>query len=134
MPEKYQDEIEEILRRSGENPPSDSPGERPRPPEDTKELQEALNRSGGKAGQQQKSRRRTALSPGKLMLVGLVLFLIAAILGYNIFIWVGLAILLGAYLLFFFRPSYGSIEKRWRGRSVEGPDSRVDRWKKWLNR
>ena len=134
MPGKYQDEIEEILRRSGESPPSESPRERPKPPEDTGELQEALGRAGQTRKQQ--SRRRSLFSPGKLMLGGLAIFLVAAISGFNPFIWVGLAVCLGGYLMFFIKPNYGSMEKRWRGRSVEEPDSKdskVGRLKKWLN-
>ena len=128
MPEKYKDEIEEILRKSGETAPVDSAIQRPMAPEDTPELQDALNQSS------KQSRRRITFSPGKIMLGGLVIFLVAAVTGFNLLIWVGLAILAGAYLLFFVKPSYGPIEKRWRGRAVESPESKVDRLKKWLKK
>jgi hypothetical protein len=128
MPEKYKDEIEEILRRSGEAAPVENASERPVAPEDSPELQDALNQG------PQPRRRRFAFSPGKIMLGGLVIFLIAAVTGVSLLIWVGLAILAGAYLLFFVKPSYGPIEKRWRGRVLEAPESRVDRLKKWLKR
>ena len=69
------------------------------------------------------------------MLVGLAVFLVGVISpGVNFLIWVGLGILLIGYLFFFAKPSYGSMEKRWRGRSVEEPDSKMGRLKKWLNR
>lgn len=128
MPEKYQSEIEEILRKSGEAAPVQSTRERPVPPEDSPELQDAL-RQAPKPG-----RRWMTFSPGKIMLGGLVIFLIAAVTGFNPLIWVGLAILAGAYLLFFVKPNYGSIEKRWRGRAVDAPESTVDRLKKWLKK
>ena len=132
MPDKYQDEIEEILRKSGDAAPVGSPKERPTPLEDSPEHQEALRNPPQPS---RRPRRRWAtFSPGKIMLGGLVIFLIAAIMGINLLIWVGLAILVGAYLLFFVKPSYGPMEKRWRGRLVEDPESKVDRLKKWLKK
>jgi len=53
-------------------------------------------------------------------------------LWFSPLIWVGLAILVGAYLLFFVRPGSTSLEKRWRGRSMEEQSSSVDRLKKWI--
>ena len=129
MPEKYQNEIEEILRKSGEPVPVESARERPTPPEDSGELQDAHSQS------PRPGRRWITFSPGKVMLVGMVILLIGAITpGVNLLIWLGLAILAGAYLLFFVKPNYGAIEKRWRGRPIEDPESRVDRLKKWLKR
>ena len=133
MPEKYQNEIEEILRRSGEAAPVESTRNRPLAPEDSPELVDDHAQS------PRSSRRWINFSPGKIMLGGLVIFLIAVIMGFKIFIWVGLAVLAGAYLLFFVKPNYGTIEKRWRGRLIEEPgseepESRVDRLKKWLKR
>jgi hypothetical protein len=130
MPEKYQDEIEEILRRSGEAPPLESPSQRPTAPEDSPEVQKALRNS--TQSDNRPRRKRGVFSPGKMMLGGLVIFLIGIISGFNPLIWVGLAVLVGAYLLFFIKPSYGSLEKRWRGRLVDEPDSKVGRLKKWL--
>jgi len=133
MPEKYKDEIEEILRRSGEAAPVESAKDRPVAPEDSPELQHAFNEAPNEAPQS--SRRRIAFSPGKVMLVGLVILLIGAITpGFTLLIWVGLAVLAGAYLLFFVKPNYGPIEKRWRGRLMEAPESKVDRLKKWLKK
>ncbi len=132
MPEKYQDEIEEILRRSGESAPVKSAGERQQPPEDGPETYSSLRDI-------KQSNRRLAwwpsISPGKVMLGGLAIFLIGAITPFSLLIWLGLAILVGAYLLFFVKPGSAPIEKRWRGRSVEEEDgSNVDKLKKWLRR
>ena len=99
MPEKYQDEIEEILRRSGESAPVKSPREPQQPPEDEPEAYSSvrdLKQSKGRlAG------RWPSFSPGKVMLGGLAIFLIGAITPFSLLIWPGLAILVIAYLLFF---------------------------------
>lgn len=134
MPEKYQDEIEEILRRSGESAPVKIPRERRQPPEDNNETYSSLRDL--KQSNRGLTRWWSSFSPGKVMLGGLIIFLIAAILGFGPLIWVGLAVLVIAYLLFFVRPGSASIEKRWRGRSVEEEEegSNVDKLKKWLRR
>ena len=133
MPEKYQDEIEEILRRSGEFAPVKSPMERQQPPDDSPETYSSVRevkQSGGRP-----ARWWPSLSPGKVMLGGLAIFLIGAITPFSLLIWLGLAILVGAYLLFFVKPGSSSLEKRWRGRAVEEDDgSSVDKLKKWLRR
>ncbi|PKB65119.1 MAG: hypothetical protein BZY80_00895 [SAR202 cluster bacterium Io17-Chloro-G2] len=133
MPEKYQDEIEEILRRSGESAPIKNPSERQLAPEDSPEIYSSLRDL--KQANGRLARWWPSFSPGKVMLGGLAIFLIAAILGFSPLIWLGLAILVGAYLLFFLKPGSASIEKRWRGRSVEEEDgSNTDKLKKWLRR
>ena len=133
MPEKYQDEIEEILRRSGESAPIKSPVEHQRPLDDSPEVYSSLRelkQAGGRS-----ARWWPSISPGKVMLGGLIIFLIGAITPFNLLIWLGLAILVGAYLLFFIKPGSTSLDKRWRGRSVEEEDgSNVDKLKKWLRR
>ena len=133
MPEKYQDEIEEILRRSGESAPVKSPREPQQPPEDEPEdyssVRDLKQSNGRLAG------RWPSFSPGKVMLGGLIILLIAAILGFGLLMWLGVAILVGAYLFFFAKPGSTPIEKRWRGRLVEEEDgSNVDKLKKWLRR
>jgi len=133
MPEKYQDEIEEILRRSGETAPIKSPMERQRPLDDSPETYSSLREL--KQSDGRSARWWPSISPGKVMLGGLIIFLIGAITPFNLLIWLGLAILVGAYLLFFIKPGSTSLEKRWRGRSVEEEDgSNVDKLKKWLRR
>ena len=115
MPEKYQDEIEEILRRSGGSAPVKSPRERQRPPEDSPD--DYLSPRDTKETNAGSSRRWPSLSPGKAMLGGLIIFVIGA-LWFGPLIWVGLAVLVGAYLLFFVKPGSTSLEKRWRGRRL----------------
>ncbi|PKB81230.1 MAG: hypothetical protein BZY88_06955 [SAR202 cluster bacterium Io17-Chloro-G9] len=133
MPEKYQDEIEEILRRSGESTPVKSPVERQKPLDDSPETYNSMR-------DLEQSNVRSpswlpSISPGKVMLGGLIIFVVAALLGFSPLIWLGLAILVGAYLLFFVKPGSSRLEKRWRGRTVEEDDgSNVDKLKKWLRR
>ena len=129
MPEKYQDEIEEILRRSSESALMKSLRDRQQPSDDSSE-----DYSSPRDDHQVHAgsvRRWPSLSPGKVMLGGLVVFVIGA-LWFSPLIWVGLAILVGAYLLFFVRPGSTSLEKRWRGRSMEEQSSSVDKLKKWI--
>lgn len=134
MPERYQDEIEEILRRSGEPVPVKIPRERQQPTEDRPETYRSVRDVKQSSGRQ--GRRWPSVSPGKVMLGGLVIFLIGAITPFNPLLWVGLAILVAAYLFFFMKPGSTPLEKRWRGRSLEddgdGDGSNVDKVKKWL--
>lgn len=133
MPDRYQDEIEEILRQSGESAPVKSLSERQRPPEDSPQTYDSLRDL--KQADSRPARWWPSVSPGKVMLGGLVIFLIGA-LWVGLLIWIGLAVLVAAYLLFFVRPGSASLEKRWRGRSVENDGEEhgtaVGKLKKWL--
>ena len=133
MPEKYQDEIEEILRRSGESAPVSGSRERQLPPEDSPDALGPLPDDGRSDG----GRKRwwPSFSPGKVMLGGLIIFVIGA-MWLGPLLWIGLAVLVVAYLLFFVKPGSTNLEKRWRGRSVESEEqgSNVDKLKKWLRR
>ena len=133
MPEKYQDEIEEILRRSGESAPVKGSRQSEQPLEDDSEAYSSLRDL--KQSNRRSARWWPSFSPGKVMLGGLAIFLIGAITPFSLLIWPGLAILVIAYLLFFVKPGSATIEKRWRGRSVEEEDgSNVDKLKRWLRR
>lgn len=128
MPDRYQDEIEEILRQAGEVSHSSPPKE--------------MERAGGegakpvRASRQARSpgphyrRQLPRLSPGKVMLAGAIIL----ILGVKFWplIWVGLALLVAAYLMFFVTPRSISYEKRWRGRLVDEVQSPWDRFKRWI--
>lgn len=132
MPEKYKDEIEEILKRAGEAAPSKPTKDSERHPEDRpRETQVIRQVSSPRSGL---SQRRPSITPGKLMLVGVILLVI----GFKFWplIWVGLAILAGGYMMYFVAPRTIAYEKRWRGRSVEEdpPTSQWDRLKRWIIR
>jgi len=130
MPEKYQDEIEEILRRVGEVAPSDPPQERERADDRGNSPVRASRQAPSPS--QSNRRRWPRFSPGKLLLAGLAIFILAAVFTWIPGIWIGLGILVAAYLLFFVKPRSISIEKRWRGRAVEDYQSSWDRLKRWL--
>ena len=131
MPEKYKDEIEEILRKAGEAAPSqtskdtgDHPEDRPGDPLVTRQAPKPGNRP---------SQGRPTITAGKLMLVGVITLLIGV--KFWPLIWVGLVMLVVAYLMYFVSPRSINYEKRWRGRSVEDPPgSYLDRLKHWLRK
>ena len=128
MSNKYEKEIEEILKRADEVMPRDRP--RPTKREQGSGFFSPLDRlSGG---------RRLRISAGKLMLVSVALLLLALILGATKsglvvpLVVAGLVLFVVAYALFFVRPSTSSYEKRWRGRPIEDTPSALERLKRWL--
>lgn len=129
MPEKYQDEIEEILRKVGEVAPGDTTKEVERPSEDRstmlKDSRPARSANQGDVG------RWPSITPGKIMLAGVIVFLVG-IISFQPLIWVGLVMLVVAYLLYFASPRSGSDEKRWRGRVVVERRNAWQRVKRWL--
>ncbi len=131
MPEKYRDEIEEILKMAGDvAPPPSSHREAEEHPEDRP--REARRAPAAWRGA---NRRWLSVTPGKLLVAGLILFVVSAFLGLGPLIWVGLILLVVAYLLFFVSPRSISYEKRWRGRSVDVDSSTArHRFKRWLKR
>jgi|TARA_B100002003_G_C13935051_1_gene454079 Flp pilus assembly protein TadB len=134
MPEKYRDEIEEILKRAGEvAPPRSAQGAVEKHPEDQpREVRPAPKAPSAWRGA---NRRWPSVTPGKMLLAGLILFVVAALLGLGPLIWVGLILLVVAYLRFFVSPRSISVEKRWRGRTVDEVSATPwDRLKRWLKK
>jgi len=129
MPEKYKDEIEEILRRAGEVAPSESSRATERPPGD-RLVKPPVSRPAPAPDYRPSSPRRVPITPGKIMLAGVVLFLVG--IKFSPFLWVGLAMLVGAYLLYFVTPRSLSYDKRWRGRPVE--ERRASPWERFKRR
>jgi Flp pilus assembly protein TadB len=128
MPEKYKEEIEEILRRTGEMAPAPTAREAERRPVELAQHPHPPDSASGSRGS---VRRWPSLSPGKILLAGLVLLLVGAF-WKGFLIWVGLVLLVLAYLLFFVTPRSISYEKRWRGRAVEERTSVWWRLKSWF--
>ena len=128
MPEKYKDEIEEILKRAGEAAASDTHKEVERPPEDNSTL--LRNSRPARSPNLGNVRRWPSLTPGKIALAGVIVFLVG--LKFFPLIWVGLGMLVVAYLLYFVTPRSASQEKRWRGRVVEERRTAWQRVKRWL--
>jgi hypothetical protein len=115
MPEKYKDEIEEILRKAGEVAPRKPSKELEQHPEDR--VREPIVTQRARPAEHRTGPRLPTVTPGKLMLAGAVIFLIGIM--FTPFIWIGLVMLVGAYLYYFVKPRSISFEKRWRGRSVD---------------
>lgn len=144
MPKNYQEEIEEILKRSEEAPPADAApklGKPVRRAARTPDPRRALPPTGSDRDQRQSGGGRwPAITAGKLMLAGLVVFLIAALLrvsmgwrGMGVLIVVGLGTIAVAYLMLFIKPvSTGGYEKRWRGQPLEPGSSAWRRFTRWL--
>ena len=133
MQDKYQKEIEEILKNAGEVAPNESGMAIEKPLEDhPKAVSQAAESSRPSESYTSRGRWPT-ITPGKVLMTGLVVFIITALLQIWVLIWVGLALLVLGYLLFFVSPRNISIEKRWRGESIEdGPDSTWGRFKRWI--
>ena len=113
MPDKYQDEIEELLRGMGEKTQSRAKRDMAPPPDDAPIVPvqpppSAINRGRGMAW--------PSLSPGRLALIGLALLLVGSFSVLRPLIWVGLGFLVGAYLFYFVKPRPA---KRWRGQDME---------------
>ena len=129
MRDKYKEEIEEILRKAGEAAPKESVKETERHPEDRP--RETRTASRAPVQNYRPGPHRWTITPGKMMLAGLVLFLIG--LAIRPLIWVGLVVLVGGYLMYFIKPRAINQEKRWRGRSVEETTSSpLDWFKRWF--
>lgn len=131
MSNKYEKEIEEILKRAEDVLPKER--SEPTTTETTNPGSSPLRRFTGGRG--------LKISAGKLMLASFALLLVAMILGASgvgqvvYLVIAGLILFVIAYALFFVRPggsSSGGYEKRWRGRVIEDSPPLWDRLKRWL--
>ena len=133
MQDKYQKEIEEILKNAGEVAPDESGRELEKPLEDRPRAVRQVDEASKPQPYQTPRGRWPSITPGKILMTGLVVFIITALLQIWVLIWVGLALLVLGYLLFFITPRNISIEKRWRGESIEHkPQSVWDSFKRWI--
>ena len=131
MSDKYQKEIDDILRRAEEVIPKERSRPGRRQTGSPGAVPSWLGRlTGG---------RSLKISAGKLMIGSISLLLLALILGAATNISVvflvaaGLVLFVISYALFFVRPGgSSSYEKRWRGRVIEEGPSPWDRLKRWL--
>ena len=133
MQDKYQKEIEEILKNAGEILPEESGREKEKPLEDRPQSVRQAEAASLPTPYISTKGRWPTVTPGKILMTGLVVFVVTALLQIWVLIWVGLALLVFGYLLFFITPRSISMEKRWRGESIEDvPDSPWDRFKQWI--
>ena len=127
MAQRYQREIEEILGQTGEEegagPDGSKPPRRPR----------RVSRSPGRG-----LGRLIRPTPGRLLLAGIVLLILAVVLnaldapGVRPFFWASVVLFVFAYVAYFTRPRR-TVERRWRGQPMDdpqpaGPLSRLWRW------
>ena len=131
MSERYQREIEEILRQAGEHTPTKEPARAHRRPPSS-----ALRGIGrGVANLIYHSSSRLLVIGAALLLLAILVSVISpGFLGP--FVWLGLILFVLVYALYFARPG-GNVEKRWRGRSIEQPPSERSAWhrfQRWLRR
>ena len=133
MQDRYQKEIEEILKNAGEILPEESGSEKEKPLEDLPQAVRHAAAASRPTPYISTKGRWPTVTPGKILMTGLVVFVVTALLQIWVLIWVGLALLVFGYLLFFITPRSISMEKRWRGESIEDvPDSPWDRFKQWI--
>jgi hypothetical protein len=129
MAQRYQREIEEILDQSRSDAPAGKSvaGKR-------------QGRPAGKVSRPSSWRLPVSVSPGRLLLIGVVTLLAGLLLpfpyGLSKFIaWLGVGLFVSSYVLFFARPDR-TVERRWRGQSMEDivPPSSLERFWRWLTR
>ena len=129
--QRYQREIEEILDQVNEEP-ADKTGSRRRP---------RSGRAGSEVRPEGSPRPRLAFdfSPGRLFLIGagmLVAALVLSVFGFvfaAVFAWIGIGLFVVAYIRYFARPRR-SVDRMWRGQSIEDPPqpSAPSRWWRWI--
>ena len=115
MSSKYQREIEEILEKSGDLGPSKKPKRKPD--------KESLFKLAGLYVKQALSGKLWSLSPGRVMLIGLLLLLSMLIVMQfvpgipGLLAWAGLLIFIVGYGMVLAKPP--KVEPRWRGQPME---------------
>jgi hypothetical protein len=130
MAQRYQREIEEILDQAGGVAPAGNAiaSKRQDKPADDK------------AKRSSSWRLPVSLPPGRLLIIGVITLLAGLLLpfpgGIKQFIaWLGVGLFVLSYVLFFAQPSR-TVERRWRGQSMEdiAPQSQLERFWRWLTR
>ena len=115
MPERYQREIEDILRQAGDLGSGQGNGGSSR----------SFPRLVWRHLVQSLSGKPWSISPGRVMLTAVVLLLSALIMGALVpgmagpVAWAGLVLFIVGYAMFFIRPAGGGVEKRWRGQPID---------------
>ena len=128
MAERYQREIEEILEKAGDARPKGSRSHGPK--------RSSLALIGSVLGSALGG-KKLSLSPGRLMLIAVVLLLTALVLQASSagfvapLLLVGFILFIVAYGMFFVKP-WPTSAKRWRGRVVEYEESWLQRVRRRL--
>lgn len=130
MPDKFIKEIEEILEQAERSGPQDTSKS---PSKEGRRQRYPFNPLRGIS----RLRELIRISPGRVMLAGISLLLVAVLLNtvvpgsVHLLVWAGIVLFFIAYGLFFLRPSF-QYERRWRGRLVEDRVSLWGKLKRWL--
>ena len=121
--QRYEKEIEEILKQAGEQPQADPP-RAPAPSGPPKEPRRRRTPSRGF------SLRRVGLGYKAVLLAGIVLLLLTLFWGQLFVFFIGLALLIAGYVMYYRAPRGGSVggggpaaPKMWRGRPIDPDDS-----------
>lgn len=129
MPSKYESEIEEILRKTGDVE------KRPSLPRRARQVFQRLRRRAG-------SETRGAfhvVTPTRVGGVGAIVLIVGLAMRSGFVIIAGLALLLGAYLLTITRgrrtfEETTAYDKSWRGRPLHTSSSRSGRLRRWFRK
>ena len=129
MPDQYQKEIEDILKRAEAEAPLPSGGSR-----------RSLRGLVWQYTRQSLNSTAWGVSPGKIMLAALVILLAAFLLRplvpgmFGLLAWAGLIIFIVAYGMVFLRPSKAEQRKMWRGRYIDDEAEGGNSWWQGLKR
>ena len=126
MPDRYKQEIEEILRQAGEIAPAERPAER-RTGLLSLAWRHFVESLGGKTW---------SISPGRVMLTAIALLLSALIARAMVpglvgpLAWGGLILFIVGYGMFFVRAPKNTVERRWRGQPLDTEETWWDRFRR----
>ena len=132
MSNRYEKEIEEILKNAGESTPTGTREETEQPADDLPiPKRQPRQRRGPTA--YGRGAGLPAITPGMVLLAGLMVLLVAVLVKVAPLVWVGLAMVAIGYVAHFMRPRSAPVQKYWRQRPLETPpQSAWDRLKRWM--
>lgn len=114
MPDQYQKEIEDILKKAEAEAPLPSDQSR-----------RSLRGMVWQYTRQSLNSKAWGVSPGKIMLAALAIFLAGMVLRYmipalSVLMWVSLILFIVGYGMVFLRPSKSPVDRKmWRGRYID---------------
>ena len=125
MTNRYQKEIEEILKKAGE--PAPAPGQQPESPG---EPAPEPRRRRSMRQPQGNTLRRTSISYKHLLLAGVAVLVVSIFFGGLPVFLIGAALLVGGYVMYYRAPRSGRVggngegrpPKMWRGRMIDPGD------------
>ena len=126
MTNRYQKEIEEILKKAGE--PAPASGQQPESPGES--APEPRPRRRSMRQPQGNTLRRTSISYKHLLLAGVAVLVVSIFFGGLPVFLIGAALLVGGYVMYYRAPRSGRVggngegrpPKMWRGRMIDPGD------------